>query len=483
MLTKWYPIETNPTILRLAQKPFFKLVIVALYSLILTQIDIFTPVWRQVLIISILAITLLPKYRYLWLIVGMLTLMMQAVLVKPEPDWIIFKANYLLFNFEEGSETYIPTITIKYVDIMLMLITTETLAYVCSRFRQSPVLSYPIGISYFFMMCLILIASYAPLQRSYLYLLWSFIAVYNHYFWFTGYTLLETSINKKRNFLLDYARYLPIWGFTAMPYGKGSNYLSHVEAKNSEDFAITQIKGLKLAVWAFIFYIILHVLYSAEARYHLPRMSEVRHDYVLGAYYSVPKIWLSVWEIFFRRLLELTVMGHYIVSACRMCGFRILRNTYRPLQAPTIAEYWNRYNYYFKELLVAFFFYPTFFRFFKNFPRLRIFFATLASATFGNMLFHFLLLTPVMMSSGFFTACKGFVAFAFYAIVLGVSIGFSQLYNLKPRNIHSRLNLYIISPLMVLSFYSVLGIFNTPYQRESFVINFKILGSLFNINW
>jgi hypothetical protein len=66
----------------------------------------------------------------------------------------------------------------------------------------------------------------------------------------------------------------------------------------------------------------------------------------------------------------------------------VFRNTYKPLLAETIVEFWNRYYYYFKELLVNFFFFPTFTRYFKQSPRLRVFAAVFAAAFFGNLYYH-----------------------------------------------------------------------------------------------
>jgi hypothetical protein len=52
-------------------------------------------------------------------------------------------------------------------------------------------------------------------------------------------------------------------------------------------------------------------------------------------------------------------------------------------------DYFNRFHYYFKELLVDFFFIPTFFKMFRNYPRLRMFFATFMAAGVGNAIWHF----------------------------------------------------------------------------------------------
>ena len=36
-----------------------------------------------------------------------------------------------------------------------------------------------------------------------------------------------------------------------------------------------------------------------------------------------------------------------MIACVRMAGFRALRNTYRPLESRTVAEFWNRYAFYF----------------------------------------------------------------------------------------------------------------------------------------
>ena len=59
------------------------------------------------------------------------------------------------------------------------------------------------------------------------------------------------------------------------------------------------------------------------------------------------------------------LVDHFDLGACRHRylpdgGSRALRNAHAPLSSRTIAEYWNRYYYDFKELLADMFFYPNF---------------------------------------------------------------------------------------------------------------------------
>jgi hypothetical protein len=482
MLKLLNKIDENKLILKYAQTPIGKVIVVFVYAILMINTPLYPVTWQQDIIIIVSIITFFPRYRHLLIFIGMLTLMSQNLLFKPQQDWIIFKVNYLYYMFKNGYQNYITPTQLKYLQISILIIFSELIIFITYRFNKYRIMKYPIAISYMLILILILIACYAPLNPLHVFLLWSFIIAYNHYFWFIGYTIIERKFLEKRNYLLDYGRYLPIWGFTTLPYGKGSIYLHQVESKTQIDFSITQIKAIKLAFWAFLLHFLLNFMHYGEAYLNIPSLPSALHDYANGKHYTIYQAWICLLNRFFRMMLELTVTGHLVVSTCRICGFKILRNTYKPLQSTTVAEFWNRYNFYFKELLAEFFFYPTYFRFFKTMPRFRIFFATLSSATFGNILFHFLLITPIIMGNGFMEGCRGFIQFILYACILGISIGASQLRNQFYKKKSSKLMNYLISPVLVLSFYSILGLFNQTYQHENIIINFKFLLSLFNLN-
>ena len=79
-----------------------------------------------------------------------------------------------------------------------------------------------------------------------------------------------------------------------------------------------------------------------------------------------------------------------IVAGLRLFGFDVYRNTYKPLLAETLIDFWGRYYYYFKELLVEFFFYPTYLEYRELHPRLRVTLAVFAAAFAGNLYYHVL---------------------------------------------------------------------------------------------
>jgi D-alanyl-lipoteichoic acid acyltransferase DltB (MBOAT superfamily) len=137
--------------------------------------------------------------------------------------------------------------------------------------------------------------------------------------------------------------------------------------------------------------------------------------------------WMALIAHFVLMILDTSIFGHKFIAVCRMAGFNAFRNTYRPLESTSIAEFYNRYHWYFKELLVTFFFFPTYLRYFKKHPRVRMVFATMAAACFGNALYHFLLYDRDIFEYGLRRALVAYHPFAIYTVILGVAISVSQL--------------------------------------------------------
>jgi hypothetical protein len=264
---------------------------------------------------------------------------------------------------------------------------------------------------------------------------------------------------------------------SSVPFPKGAAYLRKIEAKDSMELAVTQLKGVKLLYWAVLLMMmqavasgaiytgtieIWHWSFTLPFFVDVPRFSEVLGSSVAGAPAAWYQNWLALVSRFLFDVLNLAIWGHVMIAVCRMAGFRALRNTYRPLRSATIAEFWNRYYYYFKEMLVEFFFYPTFMRYFKRMPRLRMVFATMAAAGFGNVIYHFFRDSSYIARMGLWDAFLSFKVYLFYGALLGVAIGLSQLRNRNRRTDRDSLRTRILAPLSVLAFYCVLSIFDDP---------------------
>ena len=342
---------------------------------------------------------------------------------------------------------------------------------------------------------LLMAAGNAPLSAPQAVYLWTFLAVLGKYLWFFNYTLLDRHAKETPHLALQAGYYSPFWGGSATPFPKGAAYLRKIAARTPEQLAISQLKGIKLLYWALLLGLLEKLLrqifygspnaspafFGISFSLGIPSFQAVLHA---GGGHSYPWYmnWLALIANFFMRLLWFSVWGHVIIACCRMAGYNALRNTYRPLQSASIAEFWNRFYYYFKELLVDNFFYPAFLRYFKKWPKARLVFATMAAACFGNILYHFLRDIGIIADKGFWQALLSYRVYMFYGVVLGTAISLSQLYEKKKKKGMSWVRKNIITPVYVVGFYCILSIFDSTDPSLTLTDHFIFLLKLFNIH-
>jgi hypothetical protein len=201
---------------------------------------------------------------------------------------------------------------------------------------------------------------------------------------------------------------------------------------------------------------------------------------------GTPVAWHLRWEglilAFFELVLSVSIMGHRIIASCRMAGFNALRNTYRPLSSTTIAEFFNRFYYYFKELLVGFFFYPAFMRYWKGHRRLRMVFATFAAAFLGNGFYHFTRDWQIIRDIGLWKALINYQTMLFYNAVLTIGLCVSQLRQRGPRPA-GLFRGHIFPALGVVLFYCLLSVFETSERAYPLVVHLRFFASLFFVRF
>ena len=200
----------------------------------------------------------------LWWLVSLYLL---AFSLWPERRWpILFAAtwSFLLvgtadFNWERISALFrkagIPWQIETTGEGLPLILTVLLFSALCVWLvRSSPLsrhLKRPVLALVCFYLGLMMCASYAPLPPSVLAFLWAFLVVLGPYFWFLCYSLKECRAPSAVPLALQFGHYLPFWQPTLIPYPKGSGYMRKIEAKSAEEFAICQLKGLKLLFWAF----------------------------------------------------------------------------------------------------------------------------------------------------------------------------------------------------------------------------------------
>jgi hypothetical protein len=349
----------------------------------------------------------------------------------------------------------------------------------------------------------LLAAGTLPLHGIARLLLWLFIALLAPYLWFFAYTFQDAGSKTADAFPIQFGSFHPFYmapfaSFT--PFGKGRAYLRKTEARTSTDLSVVQLKAIKLLLWVtvlhvidtlFIFFVFAESSRSAgmlrgfleRAGVTIPNLAIPSLESAIdlaaaGVRLPVHLAWVILVAHFIEALLAISISGHIAIACCRMSGFNILRNTYRPLQSQTIAEFWNRYYYYFKELLVEFFFLPAYVRYFKKYRRLRLAFATFAAATFGNALYHFCKDFYFIANMGFWQALVGFRVYLLYSTILGAGIVVSQL---RGHKVQADKPWYrrALASTGVLAFFCLLEVFDYEGRVHTLQMHFDFFRNLF----
>ena len=239
----------------------------------------------------------------------------------------------------------------------------------------------------------------------------------------------------------DHLFYLwPAYGGSNTPYGKGLAYLSQHEARTPEALARSQLAGLKLLLLALVWRLVLTLF---EGTVYGPGNGLTRATggltlavpdlpalLVQGRAVPVLAGWASVYCQLFEDVLRLAIKGHLIVGILRLWGFHVFRNTYKPLLADSVVEFWNRYFYYFKELLATFFFMPTFTgigKRLKHWPRLRLLAAVFAAAFVGNVYYHVIKDAAALAQGQLLQVLQAHQSRMFYCLLLALGIFVSML--------------------------------------------------------
>ncbi len=255
--------------------------------------------------------------------------------------------------------------------------------------------------------------------------------------WRCGYMLLSAQRGRMTGTRFrDHLIYLfPLWGGTDVPYGKGLDYLSRWEARTPEDLARSQLAGVRLivlgATWAAAgtamdatVFAVPDAAGSSRLAFGVPHLEPLVNG---GVQATLLSSWASIYCELVRDVLTLAARGHVIVGILRLFGFNVFRNTYKPLLAESVSAFWNRYFYYFKELLSEFFFMPVFARWFRGWNRLRLFVAVMAAAGFGNLYYHVFKQDELLLAGDFEGLWLKFRSRAIYCALLASGITVSML--------------------------------------------------------
>lgn len=259
-------------------------------------------------------------------------------------------------------------------------------------------------------------------------MLWTAVFTLTPYLWFLPYAVIDVRSRVPSSPLMQLAVLRPFWNFTYLPFGKGVAFLRKHLAQTPRELAITQLKGIKLLLWANALFAIRDGLtWVFEAQMQIPTVAQALDAFLDGRPYPLAVGWVAMIASTAKYCLKIVSWAHLFIGIARLAGYRLPRGSWRPLESRTLMDYFNRFHYYFKELLVDFFFIPTFFKMFRKHPRLRMFFATFMAAGVGNAIWHFTREINLVATLGPAAALETYTSYAFYCIVLATGVGLSQV--------------------------------------------------------
>jgi hypothetical protein len=492
-------IDRDPRFVALAQTPAGKAVALAVFAALLVPRRL--PSFFEILVVLGL-MTLLPSHRRALLSLGVV----YWVVAHPKLGEYLTR----LVAKQEGLGTLNAALVYRVVLLVTLALFTVGLRIVFRGGSSLPV-RRPLLTLYLFHMALLLCASLAPLSGLWRVLAWTLVSVVSLYVWYFSYALLDRNSPDRDPVRLQVGTFLPFWAAFyrsgSTPYVKGAAYLRKIEAKSPEDLAVCQLKAIKLLAWSLVLMVTQQFFdwfvhggdtprvvglaaglwglgsFGPLPHFSVPSFEQALGASVLGQPFAWYTCWASLVAAFLSNVVEVASAGGFLVAICRMSGFRALRNTCRPLQAQTVADFWNRFSYYYKEMLVDCFFYPTFVRYFKRHPRLRVIAATFAAAGLGNILAEFFHNSPGrIIEFGFWKALLSFRVFLFQALVLSTGIAVSQLRG--RRRSPDRSTVFagrVMSAVGVGLFYCLLSAFDNPERAYGLGDHFRFLFHLFAI--
>lgn len=267
--------------------------------------------------------------------------------------------------------------------------------------------------------------SYLDAQASVL--VWSFIFTLTPYLWFLTYAIVDQRLHPSTHRIQQMGIIRPFWSPTYLPHGKGHAYLEKYAAPSTDVLAVTQLKAIKLLIWANVLFLcheLLHWIFNDLG--HLPSLTDTIDIYLRGQPLTWAMSGLALLVSHAKFCLQVAYWAHVFVGIARLAGYRLPRGSWRPLESLSLADYFNRFHFYFKELLIDLFFMPTFLKCFRKHPKIRQFFATFMAAGVGNAIWHFFREVDLIATHGWMTSLATFTSYVFYCVVLATGIGVSQ---------------------------------------------------------
>jgi hypothetical protein len=262
------------------------------------------------------------------------------------------------------------------------------------------------------------------------------------------------------------------WGVTI---GQGYNYL----AKNflAEDKNKLAMEGVRILGVALIYLVfgewmrlsLVEAFADLGLNVHRALTKELVCDFVHSGEAGTASVLATTLLDQVRWFMVWAAVLHFKVGMWRVFGYRMDPYFNRPWLATNLVVFWARFTFHYREFLVRAFFYPVFFRWFREHTRLRIFAATMAAACFGNLFWGHLPEEFYYKGLKFENIWSVLQTWPYF-VLLGLGISFTELYLLqnksqrKPWTRDWRIPFDILAVYGTLQFYSLIHVFARPCE-------------------
>lgn len=313
-------------------------------------------------------------------------------------------------------------------------------------------------------------------------MLWSLLVTLTPFIWFLPYAIVDQRSKEPSPPLLQLAVLRPFWSPTYLPFGKGAAFLRKSLPKTPDELAVTQLKAVKLLLWSTLLLALKTGLtWTFGEQLNIPSVAQTLDAFRQNQPYPISLSWSALVLSTAKFALQIAIWAHLFIGIARLAGYRLPRGSWRPLESRNLMDYFNRFHYYFKELLVDFFFVPTFFKMFRSHPRLRMFFATFMAAAVGNALWHFVRDIDLVARLGLAAALETYASYIFYCVILATGVGLSQIRVNAGIRPSPTLPGKLYSFLCVWSFVVCMHLFSDGSRNHTLGERLSFLASLFGV--
>ena len=265
---------------------------------------------------------------------------------------------------------------------------------------------------------------------------------------------------------------LPNWT-RCTTIGQGYAYLdNNFLAEDKNRLALDGVKIWGVALIYLVFgdwmrYLLVDLFSALGVNVHNANIRNLVCGFVKTGSATTASVLLTTLLDLVRWFMFWAVSTHFKTGLWRVFGYRMDPYFDRPWRATNLVSFWSRFTFHYREFLVRAFYYPVFFRWFKNHTRLRIVAATMAAACFGNLIWGHL--AEVMYYRDIRFENIGYILQSWpYFVLLGLGISFTELYLLskkslrKPWTLDWRISFDLLATYLTVQFYALIHVFLTP---------------------